>query len=120
MGHRVYKVEDPRARHMRERLRQLGDKLGQPKWYRILERIVEVTAPLRAKGISLNVDFYAGAVYYLLDIPEDLFVCLFAMGRMPGWIAQVLEQWRNNVLIRPLLRYTGPTELGYIPLDQRG
>lgn len=119
MGHRVYKVEDPRARHMRERLRQLGEKMGQPKWYRILERIVEVTAPLRAKGISLNVDFYAGAVYYLLAIPEDLFVCMFAMGRMPGWIAQVLEQWQHNVLIRPLLLYTGPKELEYVPLDQR-
>jgi len=119
MGHRVYKVEDPRARHMRERLRQLGDKLGQPKWYRILDRIVEVTAPLRAKGISLNVDFYAGAVYYLLAIPDDLLVCMFAMGRMPGWIAQVLEQWRDNVLIRPLLSYTGPQELEYLSLDQR-
>lgn len=119
MGHRVYKVEDPRARHMRERLRQLGEKMGQAKWYRILERIVEVTAPLRAKGISLNVDFYAGAVYYLLAIPEDLFVCMFAMGRMPGWIAQVLEQWQHNVLIRPLLLYTGPKDLEYVPLDQR-
>jgi len=120
MGHRVYKVEDPRARHMRQRARELGERLGQPKWYRILERIAEVTAPLRAKGISLNVDFYAGAVYYLLDISEDLFVCLFAMGRMPGWIAHVLEQWRDNVLIRPLLRYTGPLDLQYIPIDQRG
>jgi citrate synthase len=120
MGHRVYKVEDPRARHMRERARVLGEKMGQPKWYRILERIAEVTSPLRARGISLNVDFYAGAVYYLLGIPEDLFVPMFAIGRMPGWCAQVLEQMRNNILIRPLLHYTGPMDLEYIPLEERG
>ncbi|MBI1886612.1 MAG: citrate (Si)-synthase [Chloroflexi bacterium] len=119
MGHRVYKVEDPRARHMRERARLLGEKLGQPKWYQILQRIVEVTTPLRARGISLNVDFYAGAVYYLLGIPEDLFICMFAMGRVPGWCAQVFEHWRDNVLIRPLLHYTGPMDLEYVPLDQR-
>lgn len=120
MGHRVYKVEDPRARHMRERARTLGEKMGQPKWYRILERIVEVTAPLRDRGISLNVDFFAGAVYYLLDIPEDLFIPIFAIGRMPGWCAQVLEQMRNNVLIRPLLHYVGPMDLEYVPIEARG
>ncbi len=120
MGHRVYKVEDPRARHMRERARTLGEKMGQPKWYRILERIVEVTAPLRDRGISLNVDFFAGAVYYLLDIPEDLFIPMFAIGRMPGWCAQVLEQMRNNVLIRPLLHYVGPMDLEYVPIEARG
>ncbi len=120
MGHRVYKVEDPRARHMRERARVLGEKLGQPKWYQILERIAEVTAPMRARGISLNVDFYAGAVYYLLGIPEDLFISMFAMGRMPGWCAHVLEQMQNNVLIRPLLHYAGPMDLEYVPLEQRG
>ncbi len=120
MGHRVYKVEDPRARHMRQKARILGEKLGQPKWYRILERIVEVTAPLRARGISLNVDFFAGAVYYLLGIPEDLFIPMFAIGRMPGWCAQVLEQMRNNILIRPLLHYTGPMDLEYVPLEERG
>jgi citrate synthase len=66
------------------------------------------------------VDFYAGAVYHLLGIPEDMFVCMFAMGRMPGWIAQVLEQWRDNVLIRPRLKYTGPKNLAYVPVEQRG
>ncbi|MFQ6019665.1 MAG: citrate/2-methylcitrate synthase [Dehalococcoidia bacterium] len=120
MGHRIYKVEDPRARHLRQRARDLGERSGQPQWYRILERIAEVTAPLRAKGIFLNVDFYAGAVYHLLGIPEDMFVSMFAMGRMPGWIAQVLEQWQDNVLIRPRLKYTGPKDLAYAPIDQRG
>jgi len=120
LGHRVYRVEDPRAGHMKERAIAIGQKVGHPEWYQILERIVEVTAPLRAKGISLNVDFYAGAVYYLLGIPEELFVSLFAMGRMPGWTAQIIEQWRNNILIRPLMRYTGPMDLPYVPLGQRG
>jgi citrate synthase len=119
MGHRVYRVEDPRARHMRERARALGEKLGQPKWYQILERIAEITAPLRSRGISLNVDFYAGAVYYLLGIPEDLFIPMFAIGRMPGWCAHVLEQMQDNILIRPLLQYSGPLDLEYVPIEQR-
>lgn len=119
MGHRVYRVEDPRARHMKERALVLGQKMGHVEWYQILEQIVEVTAPLRAKGISLNVDFYAGAVYYLLGIPEELFISLFAMGRMPGWAANIFEQWRNNILIRPLMKYVGPMDLEYVPLEQR-
>ena len=118
-GHRVYKVEDPRARHMRERARQLGEKLGQPKWFQIMDRIQEVMSPLAERGINVNVDFWAGAVYYLLGIPEDLFVPMFAIGRMPGWIAQVLEQWEDNTLIRPLLQYVGPRELEYVPNDER-
>jgi len=119
-GHRVYRVEDPRARHMRERARELGEKMGQPKWFRILEAIHEAMAPLADRGVNVNVDFYAGAVYYLLGIPEDLFVPMFAIGRMPGWIAQVQEQWEDNTLIRPLLEYEGPRDLEYVPIEQRG
>lgn len=118
-GHRVYRVEDPRARHMRECARELGEKLGQPKWFRILTAIQEAMAPLAEHGVNVNVDFYAGAVYYLLDIPEDVFVPMFAIGRMPGWIAQVLEQWEDNTLIRPLLQYEGPLNLEYVPLERR-
>ncbi len=118
-GHRVYRVEDPRARHMREWARELGGKLGQPKWFRILTAIQEAMAPLAEHGVNVNVDFYAGAVYYLLDIPEDVFVPMFAIGRMPGWIAQVLEQWEDNTLIRPLLQYEGPLNLEYVPLERR-
>jgi citrate synthase len=118
-GHRVYKVEDPRARHMRERARQLGEKLGQPKWFQIMDRIQEAMSPLAERGINVNVDFWAGAVYYLLGIPEDLFVPMFAIGRMPGWIAQVMEQWEDNTLIRPLLEYEGPENLEYVPIERR-
>lgn len=118
-GHRVYRVEDPRARHMRERARELGEKLGQPKWFRILIEIEDAMAPLADHGVNVNVDFYAGAVYYLLGIPEDLFVPMFAIGRMPGWIAQVQEQWEDNTLIRPLLKYEGPEDREYVPLERR-
>ncbi|KKL08215.1 hypothetical protein LCGC14_2578080 [marine sediment metagenome] len=118
-GHRVYRVEDPRARHMRDRARELGEKLGQPKWFRILAAIQETMAPLAAHGVNVNVDFYAGAVYYLLSIPEDLFVPMFAIGRMPGWVAQVVEQWQDNTVIRPLLQYEGPQDLEYVPIDRR-
>ena len=118
-GHRVYRVEDPRARHMRERARALGEKMGQPKWFRILTAIQNAMAPLAERGVNVNVDFWAGAVYYLLGIPEDVFVPMFAIGRMPGWIAQVTEQWRDNTLIRPLLEYEGPENLEYVPLERR-
>jgi citrate synthase len=119
-GHRVYKVEDPRARHLRERSRWLGERKGQPQWFQILQRFEnEIMAPYRAKGIYVNVDFYAGSIYYLLGIPEDLFVPIFAMGRIPGWTLQVMEQYRDNILLRPLLLYTGPMDLPYIPLEKR-
>ena len=118
-GHRVYRVEDPRAQHMRDRARELGERLGEPKWFRILTAIQEAMAPLADRGVNVNVDFYAGAVYYLLGIPEDLFVPMFAIGRMPGWIAQSLEQWQDNTLIRPLLAYEGPEDLQYLPIEER-
>ena len=118
-GHRVYRVEDPRARHMRERARELGEKMGQPKWFRILTAIQDAMGPLAERGVNVNVDFWAGAVYYLLGIPEDVFVPMFAIGRMPGWIAQVMEQWQDNTLIRPLLEYEGPENLPYLPLGRR-
>ncbi|MBI2858843.1 MAG: citrate (Si)-synthase, partial [Chloroflexi bacterium] len=120
-GHRVYKAEDPRARHLRERARWLAQRKGQPRWFQILNYLEEkVMAPYRARGIFVNVDFYAGAVYSLLGIPEDMFIPIFAIGRVPGWALQVLEQYSDNILIRPLLQYQGPMDLEYVPIDQRG
>ena len=119
-GHRVYKAEDPRARHLREGCRQLGEKKGQPKWFRILSAVAEEMMPYGNKGIHVNVDFWSGAVYHLLGIPEDLFIPIFALGRVPGWTAQVLEQFSDNILLRPLLQYDGPMDLEYIPLEKRG
>jgi citrate synthase len=118
-GHRVYRAEDPRARHMREKSRVLGEKLGHKEWYQILTQVEKDMAPYQSRGIFVNVDFYAGSVYALLGIPEDLFVPIFAVGRIPGWCIEILEQYDNNMLIRPLLQYTGPMNMEYVPLDKR-
>ena len=120
-GHRVYKAEDPRARHMRERSRSLGEKMGQPRWFQVLTYLEEkAMVPYRSRGICVNVDFFAGSIYYLLGIPEDLFISIFTLGRIPGWTLQCLEQYRDNVLIRPRLKYIGHMDLEYVPLEQRG
>ena len=118
-GHRVYKAEDPRARHMREKSRSLGESTGQEDWYKILQQVEKDMAPYQSRGIFVNVDFYAGSVYNLLGIPEDLFVPIFAIGRIPGWCIEILEQFDNNMLIRPLLQYTGPMDVPFVPLNQR-
>jgi 2-methylcitrate synthase len=118
-GHRVYRAEDPRARHMRAGVERLSREKGQPQWYRILEALVEAMKPYARHGVNVNVDFYAGVVYFLNGIPADLFVPIFAAGRVPGWTVQVLEQLENNILIRPLTLYNGPEPRGYVPLDDR-
>ncbi len=119
-GHRVYKAEDPRARHLRERSRLLGEKMGQPHWFQILTYLEEeVMVPYRSRGIFVNVDFFAGSIYYLLGIPDDLFIPIFALGRIPGWSLQCAEQYSDNILIRPLLEYTGEMDLEYVPIEQR-
>lgn len=119
-GHRVYRAEDPRARHLRERSRKLGEKMGHPEWFQILQHLEEdAMVPYRAKGICVNVDFFAGSIYYLLGIPDDLFISIFALGRIPGWTLQCVEQYSDNILIRPLLEYSGEMDLKYIPIEQR-
>ena len=119
-GHRVYRAEDPRARHMRDGVRRLSQAMGQPKWYEILQALVEEMKPYARHGVNVNVDFYSGVIYYLHEIPKDLFVPIFAVGRVPGWTVQVLEQQANNILIRPLTLYTGPSPRPYVPIAQRG
>ena len=119
-GHRVYKAEDPRATHLRERSRALGEKLGQPHWFQILRYLEEqIMVPYRSRGIFVNVDFFAGSIYYLLGIPDDLFISIFALGRIPGWTLQCVEQYDDNILLRPLLDYKGPMDLEYVPIEQR-
>jgi citrate synthase len=119
-GHRVYKAEDPRARHLRERSKALGEKMGQPKWFEILTYLEEnVMSKYRDRGIFVNVDFFAGSIYYLLGIPDDLFISIFTLGRIPGWTLQCLEQFDDNILIRPLLEYTGGMDLEYTPIESR-
>ena len=118
-GHRVYRAEDPRARHMRAGVERLSREMGQPVWYEILQAVVKAMAPYARHGVNVNVDFYSGVVYHLLGIKRDLFVPIFAVGRVPGWAVQVLEQMENNILIRPLTLYSGPELRAYIPLDER-
>jgi citrate synthase len=118
-GHRVYRAEDPRARHMRAGVEKLSKEMGEPRWYEILQAVVTAMAPYARHGVNVNVDFYSGVVYHLLGIPRDLFVPVFAIGRVPGWTVQVLEQLENNILIRPLTLYTGPEPRAYVPIDKR-
>lgn len=118
-GHRVYRTEDPRARHLRDRAARLSQEKGEPEWFQILQAVVEAMRPYSRLGVAVNVDFYAGVIYYLQGIPQDCFVPVFAMGRMPGWVAQVREQLDGNILIRPLTQYTGPAPRPYVPLAQR-
>ena len=118
-GHRVYRAEDPRARHMRAGVEKLSKQLGQPRWYEILQAVVAAMAPYARHGVNVNVDFYSGVVYHLLGITRDLFVPIFAIGRVPGWVLQVLEQRDNNILIRPLTLYNGPDLRPYVPIKKR-
>jgi citrate synthase len=118
-GHRVYRAEDPRGRHMRAGVEQLSREMGQPEWFEILQAVVAAMAPYARHGVNVNVDFYSGVVYHLLGIKRDLFVPIFAIGRVPGWVVQVLEQMDNNILIRPLTLYNGPDLRPYIALADR-
>ena len=118
-GHRVYRAEDPRARHIRERVERLSKEMDVPDWFDILQAIVEAMKPRQRRGIYVNVDFYAGVGYHLIGIPQDLFVPIFAIGRVPGWAVQALEQARKNILIRPRMLYTGPGARDYVPIEDR-
>lgn len=113
IGHRVYKVLDPRAPHLRKIAIQLTEELGEPKWIQMSERIAAIMS--ERKGLNANVDFYSATVYYSLGIPTDLFTPIFAIARTSGWTAQVLEQLRDSRLYRPLTLYTGPKELMPVP-----
>ncbi len=119
-GHRVYRAEDPRARHMREGVERLSRERGEPQWFEILQAVVEAMKPYARHGLNVNVDFYSGAIYQLHEIPMDLYVPIFAIGRIPGWTIQCIEQKRGNILIRPLTLYNGPEPRAYIPINERG
>ncbi len=118
-GHRVYRTEDPRARHMRDGVEKLSREMGEPKWFAILQAVVDAMKPYARFGVNVNVDFYSGVIYYLNGIAPDLFVPIFAVGRVPGWTVQCLEQLQNNILIRPLTLYDGPAARDYVPVDKR-
>jgi 2-methylcitrate synthase len=117
IGHRVYKTLDPRAPHLKRLAEKLSAKVGDPKWLRMSDQIAAIMK--QEKNLNANVDFYSATVYYSLGIPTDLFTPIFAIARMAGWTAHVLEQLADNRLIRPLSEYTGPEGLTVVPIDQR-
>lgn len=118
-GHRVYRTEDPRAAHLRGAAELLSRKKGESVGLAVIEELVKAMQDYRNHGMAPNVDLYTGAVYQLMDFPDDFATALFAMGRVSGWVAQVLEQTRDNILIRPLLKYIGPDRCEYVEIDKR-
>ena len=116
-GHRVYKDGDPRAKHLKEMSKQLTTITGESKWYEMSIKINDMVT--NEKGLLPNVDFYSASVYHSLGIKHDLFTPIFAVSRVSGWLAHILEQYSNNRLIRPRAEYTGPTKQKYIPINQR-
>jgi citrate synthase len=116
-GHRVYKNGDPRAKHLQKMSRELGKITGNMKWYDMSVKIEEIVTG--TKGLKPNVDFYSASVYTSLGIPRDLFTPIFAMSRVSGWTAHILEQYSNNRLIRPRAEYTGPTHARFVPISER-
>jgi 2-methylcitrate synthase len=117
-GHRVYRTEDPRATHLRHMSEELCRRTGNLRWFEISQKIEQVVKS--TKQLNANVDFYSATTYYCLGIPVDLFTPVFAVSRISGWTAHVLEQYANNRLIRPRAEYTGPQyPQTYIPLDRR-
>jgi citrate synthase len=117
-GHRVYKTEDPRATHLRRMSQDLGKRSGSPAWFDMSQRIEALVKG--EKKLNPNVDFYSASTYYALGIPIDLYTPVFAVSRMSGWTAHILEQYANNRLIRPRAEYTGPPyPQRFVPVDQR-
>lgn len=116
-GHRVYKNGDPRAKHLQKMSRELGKITNNMNWYDMSIQIEEMVTG--QKGLKPNVDFYSASVYTSLEIPRDLFTPIFAISRVSGWTAHILEQYENNRLIRPRAEYTGPVNQKYVPIESR-
>jgi citrate synthase len=116
-GHRVYQQGDPRAKHLKKMSQKLTTITGEPKWYEMSTKIEDIVTS--SKPLPPNVDFYSASVYHSLGIDHDLFTPIFAVSRVSGWLAHILEQYENNRLIRPRADYTGPGMQTYVPIDQR-
>jgi citrate synthase len=116
-GHRVYKTYDPRAHFLSKMSKQLGEAAGNTKWYEMSERLIPILK--QEKNLNPNVDFFSASTYYTMGIPLDLFTPIFAVARIAGWTAHVMEQHKNNRIIRPTDDYVGPFDKKVVPLDQR-
>jgi citrate synthase len=117
-GHRVYKTMDPRATILKELSRELGVREHEAKWYEMSAKIMDLV--IREKNLYPNVDFFSASLYYVMRLPIELFTPIFAVSRIVGWSAHVLEQYANNRLIRPMSEYTGPGDRAALPIEQRG
>ncbi len=116
-GHAVYRTEDPRATHLRQFSKEIGERKGDTKWYDMTAKVEEVMK--REKGLLPNVDAYSASTYYMMGIPLDLYTPIFAISRISGWTAHILEQYADNKLIRPRAEYIGPRNVPYVPIDER-
>ncbi|MHB1130851.1 MAG: citrate/2-methylcitrate synthase [Chloroflexota bacterium] len=116
-GHRVYRTADPRATFLRQMSEDLGKGKGDTKYFEMSRRIEDFM--MKEKKLNANVDFYSATVYHLLGIPRDLFTPIFAISRMAGWAAHVMEQYNNNRLIRPRAEYVGPWDRKWVPIEER-
>ena len=116
-GHAVYRTDDPRATHLRKLSKEMGERKGDTRWYEMTAKVEEVMK--REKGLLPNVDAYSASTYYMMGIPLDLYTPIFAVSRISGWTAHILEQYANNKLIRPRAEYVGPRNVPYVPIDER-
>jgi citrate synthase len=116
-GHRVYRTVDPRATFLRKMSKQLGEAAGNTKWYEMSERLIPIVKEIKNK--DPNVDFFSASAYYTMGIPIDLYTPIFAIARIAGWTAHIMEQHSNNRIIRPQDDYRGPFDRKVVPIDQR-
>jgi citrate synthase len=116
-GHAVYRTEDPRATHLRRFSKEMGERKGDTKWYEMTAKIEQLMKS--SKGLLPNVDAYSASTYYMMGIPLDLYTPIFAISRISGWTAHILEQYADNKLIRPRAEYIGPRNVPYVPIDER-
>jgi citrate synthase len=122
IGHRVYKALDPRAAVLYDRARKLANASGNDKWFEIADKLATLARAdeyFISRNLYPNVDYYSAIVLYTLDLDTDMFTPLFAMSRMAGWTSHIIEQWANNRLMRPEVKYIGAMDLPWTPLDQR-
>jgi citrate synthase len=123
MGHRVYKALDPRAAVLNQKAKTMAESTGNLKWYELaskLDKTARADDEFIKKNLYANVDYYSAIALYTLGIPMDQFTPLFAIARLPGWTAHIMEQWADNRLIRPDVDYIGPVDLAWVPIEQRG
>ena len=113
----VYRTDDPRATHLRRLSKEMGERKGNTKWYDMTAKVEEVMK--REKGLLPNVDAYSASTYYMMGIPLDLYTPIFAISRISGWTAHILEQYADNKLIRPRAEYVGPRNVPYVAIDER-